>query len=61
MCYMANKGKKKIVSHSKPNSTHDLSYSKLQESFENLQIQVIDAFKKLASNKRIFSHLEAKM
>lgn len=37
MCYMANKGKKKNVSHFKPKSTNDLSYSKLQEYFENLQ------------------------
>jgi hypothetical protein len=37
MCYMANKGKKKNVSHSKPKFMYDLSYSQLQESFENLQ------------------------
>lgn len=48
MCYMANKGKKKNVSHFKPKSTRDLSYSQLQEYFENLQRQAIKAFKKLA-------------
>ena len=34
-----------------------LNYKKLL----NLHRQVVDAFKKLASNKRIFSHLEAKV
>lgn len=58
---MGNKGKKKNVSHFKPKSTHELSYSILQESLENLQKQAIKAFKNLASNKRIFSHLQAKM
>lgn len=58
---MANKGRKNNVSHSKTKSTYDLSYSQLQESFENIQIQAIEAFKKITSNKRIFSHLQAKM
>jgi hypothetical protein len=48
----------KDVSHSKIESTNELSYSQLQNAFENLQRQVVDTFKKLASNKRIFSHLE---
>lgn len=61
ICLMVNKKKKKVVSHSKFESTYDLSYSQWQESFENIQRQVIYAFKKLASNKRIFSHLEAKI
>ena len=36
-------------------------FFQLQESFENLQRQAIDAFKRLASNKKIISHLEAKI
>lgn len=57
---MENKKKKKVLSHSKHESTHDLYYSQLEEYFENLQRQAINAFKKLASNKRIFSHLKSK-
>lgn len=38
-----------------------MSYSELQFSFENLSGEVVDAFKRLASNKRIVSYLEAKV
>lgn len=38
-----------------------MSYSELQVTFENLHREVVNAFKKLVSNKRIFSYLEAKI
>lgn len=57
---MANK-KKKNVSHSKLESINELSYSQLQKGFENLHREVVDAFKKFALNKRIFSHLKTKV
>lgn len=38
-----------------------MSYSYLQIDFENLHVETIEAFKRLASNKRIFSYLEAKV
>ena len=56
---MANKNKKKNVRHSKLESINKLSYSQLQKAFKNLHREAVDTFKKLASNKIIFSHLEA--
>lgn len=59
VCY--SKHKKKNVSHSKYEPIDGMSYSELQIPFENLNGEAVDAFKRLASNKRIFSHLEAKV
>ena len=58
---MANEKKKKNVSHSKLESINDLSYSHLQKACENLHREAVNAFKKLAANKIIFSQLEAKV
>lgn len=58
---MANKKKKTNVSHSKLESINELSSFQLQTTFENLHREIVDAFKKLDSNRRIFSHLEAKL
>lgn len=37
-----------------------MSYYELHIAFENLHDKVVDAFKMMASYKRIFSYLEAK-
>ena len=58
---MAKKKNKKNVSHSKLECINWLYYSQLQKAFENLHREIVDAFKKSASNKSIFSHLEAKV
>lgn len=58
---MAYHHKKKNVSHSKYEPIDEMSYSELQIAFENLYGEAIDAFKRLTSNKRIFSYLEAKV
>ncbi|XP_050896206.1 uncharacterized protein LOC127102934 [Lathyrus oleraceus] len=59
--FMDNKKKKKNVSHSKLEYFNELYYSQLQKTFENLHREVVDAFKTLASNKRIVSYLEDKV
>lgn len=53
--------KKKNVSHYELESVNELSYSQLQKAFQNLHKEVVNTLKNLASNKRIFSHLEAKI
>ncbi|XP_050888687.1 uncharacterized protein LOC127093827 [Lathyrus oleraceus] len=60
-CLMAHHHKKKNVSHYKYEPIDEMSYSELQIAFENLYDEVVDAFKSLASNKRIFSYLEVKV
>ncbi|XP_050915618.1 uncharacterized protein LOC127130693 [Lathyrus oleraceus] len=52
--------KKKNVSHSKYEAIDKMSYSDLQIAFENLHGEAVEAFKRLDSNKRIFSYLEPK-
>lgn len=59
-CLMAHHCKKKNVSHSKYEPIDDMSYYALQTAFEYLYGEAVDAFKRLASNKSIFSYLEAK-
>ena len=59
--FMTINKKKKNISHSKLESTKELSYSQLQKAFENLHREFVDAFKKLTSSKQIFSHLEDKV
>lgn len=58
---MAHHHKNKNLSHSKYESIDDMSYSKLQTAFGNLYGEAVDALKRLASNKMIFSYLEAKV
>lgn len=53
---MANH-KKKSVSHFKSEPIDKMSCFGLQISFENLHGKAKEAFKRLASNKRIFSYL----
>lgn len=53
--------KKKNVSHSKYEPIDKMSYYDLQISFKNLHGEVVEAFKRLALNKIIFSCLEAKV
>ncbi|XP_050890376.1 uncharacterized protein LOC127095777 [Lathyrus oleraceus] len=60
-CLMDHHHKKKNVSHFKYEPIVDMSYSELQTAFENLYGEAINAFKRLTSNKRIFSYLEAKV
>lgn len=67
-CFMTNH-KKNNVSHSKHKNNNisnskykpidEMCYSKLQICLENLYGEVVDDFKRLATNKRIFSYLEA--
>lgn len=58
---MAHHHKKKSSSYSKYELRDGVSYCELKVAFENLYGEVIDAFKKLASNKRIFSYYESKI
>lgn len=59
-CLMAHHHKKKNVSHSKYEPIYDMSYYELQTAFKNLYGEVVDAFKRFASNKRIFHTLKSK-
>lgn len=58
---MVHHHKKKNVNHSKYKPIDEMYYSELQITFENIYGEVIDAFKRLASNKKIFSYLEGKV
>lgn len=58
---MANGRKKKNASPSKLQLNSDLSYSQLQDAFDNLHLEALNAFKKLASHENIFLQLEAKV
>lgn len=58
---MTHHHKKKNASHSKYELRDGVYFSKLKVSLENLYGEAIDAFKKLASNKRMFSYYEAKI
>ena len=51
---MENRRKKKQVSPSKLELTSDLSYFQLQDAFDNLPREALNAFKKLASHEKIF-------
>lgn len=51
---MANGRKNKQVSPSKLEITSDLSYSQLQDVFDNLHREALNAYKKLASHENIF-------
>src|SRR4051812_2444545 len=53
--------KKKAVSHLKPEIVDKVSHSQLKLAFEELHRDAIEAFKLLASNKKIFSYLESKV
>ncbi|XP_050902822.1 uncharacterized protein LOC127115287 [Lathyrus oleraceus] len=61
ICLMENGRKKKNVSPSKLKLTSDLSYFKLQDTFDNLHREALNAFKKLASHENIFLQLEVKV
>lgn len=58
---MANGMKKKNASPSKLELTSDLYYSQLQDAFDNLHREELNAFKKLTSHEKIFLQLEAKV
>src|ERR1043165_7750353 len=59
-CLMAHQGKKKKVKHSKYDHSDKMSHLELQKAFEALHHEDREAFKRLASNKKIFSYLEHK-
>ncbi|MCI14796.1 hypothetical protein A2U01_0035928, partial [Trifolium medium] len=42
-------------------SRNNPSYNELQDAFEKLHGEAIDAFKKLAARRKVISHLEAKI
>lgn len=56
-----SKHKKKNAIHSKYENIDEMSYSELKVAFANLYGEVVDAFKRLVSNKKIFSYYEAKI
>src|SRR4051812_48866785 len=53
--------RKKAVSHLKPELVDKVSHDQLKLAFEKLHRDAIEAFKLLASNKKIFSYLESKV
>ena len=61
LCLMAHHKKKKNVSHSKYDHVDEMSYIELQNAFDTLHHEAKEAFKRLASNKKIFSYLEQKV
>ena len=60
-CFMENhrQGKKKDGSY-KYSNISTLSYNELEREFEKLQLEFLNANKKLASQEKVFTFLEAK-
>jgi hypothetical protein len=61
LCLTTHKRKKKNVSHFKYDHTDKMSYADLQNAFSTLHNEAKEAFKCLASNKKIFCYLEKKI
>jgi hypothetical protein len=61
LCLMAHHHKKKNVNHAKYDHVDEMSYLELLNSFNTLHQEAKEAFKCLASNKKIFSYLEQKV
>jgi len=62
LCLSAHqKNKKKQVRHAKYEKSSSMSHHELQTAFDTLHYEAKEAFKRLASNKKFFSHLEHKI
>ena len=58
---MAHQNKKKEVRHAKYDNANKMSHYELQQAFDTLHHEAKEAFQRLASNKKIFTHLEKKI
>lgn len=61
LCLTAHHPKNKKLNHSKYEPIDEMSHYELQTAFANLYGEAVDTFKRLASNKRIFSYYETKI
>jgi hypothetical protein len=61
LCLTTHRKKKKNASHSKYDHVDKMSCCDLQNAFSTLRNEAKEAFKRLASNKKIFCYLEKKI